>query len=45
MVGWQIATEGETIPYETVFLSNEPLSEAEIVRGREIAAEINRAAA
>ncbi len=38
MVGWQIALEGETIPYETVFLSNEPLSEAEIVRGLEILA-------
>jgi hypothetical protein len=45
MVGWQIALEGETIPYETVFLSNEPLSEAEILRGQEIAAKINRTAA
>lgn len=45
MVGWQVALEGETIPYETVFLSNEPLSEAEIVRGLEIATEIARSAA
>ncbi len=44
MIGWQIATQGETIPYETVFLSNEPLTEAEISRGLEIAAKINIAA-
>lgn len=37
MVGWIIAEEGETIPYGTVFLSNEPLSEIEIQRGLEIA--------
>jgi hypothetical protein len=45
MVGWQVAAEGETIPYEMVFLSNEPLSEAEIMRGLEIAAELRREAA
>jgi len=45
MVGWQAAREGETIPYTTVFLSNEPLSEAEIFRGLEIAAQIKRTAA
>jgi hypothetical protein len=45
MVGWQIASEGEDIPYETVFLSNEPLTEAEVARGKEIAAEIKRTAA
>ena len=36
MVGWLAASEGETIPYATVFLSNEPLTEAEIQRGREL---------
>jgi hypothetical protein len=45
MVGWQIAVEGEEIAYETVFLSNEPLSEGEIARGREIAVQIQRASA
>jgi len=45
MVGWQVANEGEEIPYETVFLSNEPLTEAEVVRGKEIAAELQRATA
>lgn len=37
MVGWIITKEGETIPYGTVFLSNEPLSNIEIQRGLEIA--------
>jgi hypothetical protein len=37
MVGWKMTAIGETIPYSTVFLSNEPLSEAEIRRGQEIA--------
>jgi len=37
MVGWQLVDEGETIPYSTVFLSNEPLDDAEINRGMEIA--------
>lgn len=33
MIGWLIANVGEEIPYSTVFLSNEPLSEAEAQRG------------
>ena len=37
MVGWQIMEVGEEIPYNTVFLSNEPLSEAEIQRGHQLA--------
>jgi hypothetical protein len=45
MVGWIIAEEGETIPYGTVFLSNEPLSDIEIERGREIANGLRLAAA
>jgi hypothetical protein len=45
MVGWLIAREGEEIPYETVFLSNEPLTEAETARGLEIAAKLQRFAA
>lgn len=39
MVGWKAARSGETIPYETVFLSDEPLSEADLERGRELAGE------
>jgi hypothetical protein len=35
MVGWKVARLGETIPYETVFLTDERLSEADIERGRE----------
>jgi hypothetical protein len=37
MVGWQIVADGETIPYGTIFLSNEPLTYAEVLRGRELA--------
>jgi len=44
-VGWQIAAEGETISYSTVFLSNEPLTDAELLRGTEIANQITRSAA
>jgi hypothetical protein len=39
MSGWKAARLEETIPYETVFMSEEPLTETDIVRGREIAAE------
>jgi hypothetical protein len=38
MVGWQAVNDGETIPYETIFLSNRPLTEDQIRRGREHAA-------
>ena len=37
MVGWIVTKEGETIPYSTVFLSNEPLNDMEIKRGKELA--------
>ena len=36
-VGWKMTREGEPIPYGSIFLSDEPLSEAEIVRGQELA--------
>ena len=36
MVGWLVAKDREDIPYSTVFLSNAPLSEEEIQRGREL---------
>jgi hypothetical protein len=39
MVGWKVARYKETIPYETIFLTDEPLSEADVERGREIAEE------
>ena len=37
LVGWKVVEEGESIPYSTIFLSDEPLSEAETERGRELA--------
>jgi antitoxin SocA-like protein len=37
LVGWKVVQEGESIPYNTIFLSDEPLTEAEIERGRELA--------
>ncbi|MGH9328531.1 MAG: Panacea domain-containing protein [Terriglobia bacterium] len=43
MVGWKAGRFGETIPYETIFLTDEPLTEADIERGREIAAEFGLA--
>jgi Protein of unknown function (DUF4065) len=36
--GWIAAEEGETIPYETVFISDEPITPFEIARGKELAA-------
>ena len=36
---WRAAEDGETIPYETMFVSEAPLTDAEIVRGRELSAE------
>jgi hypothetical protein len=45
MIGWKMTKEGETIPYSTIFLSNEPLSDAEIQRGLELAAELKSLAA
>jgi hypothetical protein len=40
MVGWRVVEVGEVIPYTTVFISNAPLSESEIIRGREIASKL-----
>jgi hypothetical protein len=37
MVGWKIAEPGESIPDESVFVSDEPLTEADIQRGKELA--------
>jgi hypothetical protein len=39
-VGWKMTKEGEPIPYGTIFISDEPLSPAEIRRGQELAAEL-----
>ena len=36
-VGWNIASDGEEIPYESVFLSTDPLSPSDIKHGRELA--------
>ena len=41
-IGWQLARDEETIPYETVFLSNRPLTAAELEYGRRLAAELGR---
>lgn len=38
-VGWRIAQLGQEIPYESALLSDEPLSEADIERGQELAQE------
>jgi Protein of unknown function (DUF4065) len=45
MVGWLVVSEGETIPYSTVFLSNEPLTDAEIQRGTQLASKSKASAA
>ncbi len=37
--GWQIAQEGEGIPYGWVFLSSESLTEDDIAWGQKVAAE------
>jgi hypothetical protein len=37
-VGWKMTQMGQSIPYGSIFLSDEPLTEAEIVRGQELAA-------
>jgi hypothetical protein len=38
-VGWKMTREGEPIPYGSIFISDEPLSPAEIQRGQELAGE------
>jgi hypothetical protein len=40
-VGWKMTQEGDAIPYGSIFISDEPLSEAEILRGQELAREFN----
>jgi Antitoxin SocA-like, Panacea domain len=39
-VGWRMTKEGEPIPYGSIFISDEPLSPAEIQRGQELAREL-----
>jgi hypothetical protein len=41
MVGWKIVDSGETIPYETIFVSDEPLTDADIRRARELDRQLN----
>jgi len=36
LVGWLVADEGETIPYNSIYFSNPPLSDAEIAHAREL---------
>ncbi len=38
-VGWKMTKDGDSIPYGSIFLSDEPLTQAEIVRGQELAAQ------
>jgi hypothetical protein len=38
MVGWLLANDGDTIPYCSILVSNRPLTENEVQRGRELAA-------
>ena len=38
-VGWKMTKENENIPYGSIFISDEPLSEAEIIRGQQLARE------
>lgn len=40
-VGWKMTKEGDNIPYGSIFVSDEPLSPAEILRGQELAKELN----
>jgi hypothetical protein len=39
MLGWALTEMNETIPYETIFLTEEPLNEIDILRGLEVAKE------
>jgi hypothetical protein len=38
LVGWLVADEGDTIPYNTIYFANPPLSEEEKLRARELRA-------
>jgi hypothetical protein len=40
-VGWKMTKEGDNIPYGSIFISDEPLSAAETLRGQELARELN----
>src|SRR5713101_2465496 len=40
-VGWKMTKEGDPIPYGSIFISDEPLSAAETLRGQELAKEFN----
>jgi hypothetical protein len=44
-VGWKSTKEGDTIPYGTIFLSDEPPSPAELRRIQELADELTAAIA
>lgn len=39
MVGWKATSDSEIIRYETIFLSDQPLSDAEVRRAQELAKE------
>ncbi len=43
-VGWKMTKEGQNIPYGSIFISDEPLSAAEVLRGQELARELDLAA-
>jgi len=38
LVGWLVADEGETIPYNSIYFANPPLSDEEMLRARELKA-------
>jgi hypothetical protein len=38
LLGWLVADEGETIPYNSIYFSNPPLSDAEVSRAGELKA-------
>jgi hypothetical protein len=40
-VGWKMTKEFDNIPYGSIFISDEPLSPAETLRGQELAKELN----
>jgi hypothetical protein len=40
-VGWKMTKEGDNIPYGSIFISDEPLSPAEILRGQDLAKELD----
>jgi len=39
MCGWHVAANGELIPYEAIFLSDEPVTEYDVQRARELMCE------